>query len=321
MRLPTHLFPTRLLGVGAAVALVSVLLVPVVLAADPMPNTGRVLVSTGGDFTLPAGEQADAVIVINGTATIEGEVNTIVVVDGSATLLGARAETIVAVRSPIELGADSVVVGDVLTVDSLVHQNGNADVQGEVSDLPSRLIGIGVVLAPALLLLWIGFGLALVVAGLLLAGLAARQVRDAEAVITREPVMALACGIVGLIAFPILAVLLIITVVGAPLGVGILLMVWPLVAFIGYLVAGIWIGDWVLRRMAPEPVAERPYKAAIVGLLILAVLGMVPMLAIISAIASLFGFGAVLLLAVRTLRSHHATQPTIPGSMPAPIPS
>jgi hypothetical protein len=320
MRLPIPLFPTRLVGVVAAVALIFMLLVPVVLAADPAAHTGRVLVSTGGDFTLPAGEQADAVIVINGAATIEGEVNTIVVVDGSATLLGARTETIVAVRSPIELGADSVVVGDVLTVDSLVHKTGNADVQGEVSDLPSRLIGIGVVLAPALLLLWIGFGLALVVAGLVLAGLAARQVRDAEAIISREPVMALASGIVGLIAFPILAVLLIISVVGAPLGVGILLMVWPLVAFIGYLVAGIWIGDSVLRRMASGPVAERPYKAAIVGLLILAVLGMVPMLAIISAIASLFGFGAVLLLAIRTLRSHHAAQPTVPGSMPAPTP-
>ena len=159
----------RLFGVAAATVMALLLLAPGVLAADPLPNTGRVLVSTGGDITLPAGEHADAVIVVNGTATILGEANTVVAIDGAANLLGARTGTIIAVRSPIELGPDTIVQGDVMTLDSLVHRTGNADVQGEVKDLASFLIGIGIVLAPALLL-WIGFGLATVVAGLLLAG-------------------------------------------------------------------------------------------------------------------------------------------------------
>jgi uncharacterized protein with beta-barrel porin domain len=78
----------------AAVAAVFLFLLPAALAAEPtdpaLAHTGRVLISTGGDITLPAGDQADAVIVVDGTATIEGTVNTVVVVDGSAILTGAR---------------------------------------------------------------------------------------------------------------------------------------------------------------------------------------------------------------------------------------
>ena len=309
----------RLFGIAAAMVIALLLLAPVVLAANPLPHTGRVLLSAGGDITLPAGEHADAVIVINGTATIMGEANTVVAIDGAATLVGARTESIVAVRSPIEIGPDTVVQGDVMTLDSLVHQTGNAEVTGEVKDLASMLIGIGAVLGPALLLLWIGFGLAGIVAGLFLAGLAARQVREAEALISHEPGRTLVAGIVGLFAVPTVAVVLMITVVGAPLGIGILLMAWPLVGFIGYLVAGIWIGDWVLHQTARDRDGERPYMAAAVGVLILEVLAIVPVLAIVVAIASLFGFGAVLLLALRTLRPRSSSQPTVPGPLPAPL--
>lgn len=309
----------RIVGIAGAVALAFVVLSPVALAAEPLPHTGRVLVSTDGDLTLPTGDHADVVVVLNGTATIHGEVNTIVVVDGALNLFGARTESVFAVRSPVEIGPDAVVQGDVMTLDALVHQTGNAEVQGEVTDMATMLVGIGAVLAPALLLVWVGFGLAMIVAGLLLAGLAARQVRDAEAVISREPVMAFAAGILGLIAFPLVGVVLIATLVGAPLGLAILLGVWPFVAFVGYLVAGIWVGDWILRRTSPERVRERPYLAAVVGLLILGVLGIVPALAILTAFASLFGLGAVILVALRTIRFGHLSQPSITGHLSAPM--
>jgi hypothetical protein len=309
----------RLLGIAAAVLIAFVLLVPAVFAANPLPHTGRVLVSTGGDVTLPADEHADVVVVVNGTATIRGEVNTIVVVNGAADLLGARTENLVAVKSPVELGPGTVVQGDVQQLDSLVHQTGNAQIQGRVTDLAATLIGIGAVLGPALLLMWIGFGLAAIAAGLLLAGLAARQVRAAEGIISREPVLALAAGIVGVFVFPILAILLIATLIGAPLGAGILLGILPLVAFVGYLVAGIWLGEWILRRTSSESIRERPYLAAFIGVFILQALGVVPILSIVTMIASLFGFGALLVLSYRTLRTHTVTQPTVVGPMPAPV--
>jgi hypothetical protein len=311
----------RILAIAGAMLIVLLFLVPAALAAEPMPQTGRVVISTQGDITIPAGEQADVVLVINGTATIAGEVNTVVAVDGAANLTGARVETVIAVRSPVTLGDGAVVQGDVMTLDSLVQQSGDARVLGEISDMQASLIGLGAVLAPALILLWIGFGLAVVVAGLLLAGIAGRQVRAAEGLISHEPGMTLVAGILGLVVFPIAAFLLIVTVVGAPLGVGILIALWPLIAFAGYLVAGIWIGDWVLHRMQPTVVRERPLLAAVIGILVLQALALVPVLGIVAMIASLFGFGAVLLLAWRTLRSRTAPQATVAGTAPAPMAS
>ena len=309
----------RLFGIAATMVVALLVLVPAVLAAGPLPQTGRVLLSAGGDITLPAGEHADAVIVLNGTATILGEANTVVAIDGAANLLGARTESIIAVRSPIEIGPDTVVQGDVMALDSLVHQTGNAEVAGGVKDLASFLFGVGLVLAPALILLWIGFGLAGIAAGVLLAGVAARQVRDAEALIRQEPGQTLVAGIAGLVAIPVVAILLIITVVGAPLGLGILVMGWPLLALVGYLVAGIFIGHWALRQTARDREGERPYLAAAVGVLILEAVALVPVLSLVAAIASLFGFGAVLRLGLRSLRSRPTSQPAVPGPIPAPL--
>jgi hypothetical protein len=311
----------RIVAIAGAMLVVLLLLVPVALAADALPHSGRVLISTQGDVTIPANEQADFVMVVDGTATIAGEVNTIVVVNGTANLTGAQTETIVAISSPVNLGDGTVVLGDVMTVDSLVQQAGTAEVMGQVKDMQASLIALGVVLAPALILVWIGFGLAVIAAGLLLAGIAGRQVRAAEALISREPVLTFATGIVGMVVIPLAAFVLIATLIGAALGVGILIAFWPLVAFVGYLVAGIWIGDWVLQQRRPVVSRERPYLAAVIGLLILQALGLVPVLGIVAGLVSLFGFGAVLLLAWRTLRAGGGTHVAVAGATPAPMTS
>ena len=63
-------------------------------------------------------------------------------------------------------------------------------------------------------------------------------------------------------------------------------------------------------------VRERPYLAAVVGFVVLQVLGIVPFVA---AIASLFGFGAVMLIAWRSFRG---AQPGATDSLPrqSPVP-
>jgi hypothetical protein len=307
----------RLFAVAASMLLAFLVFSPVVFAADPsLPHNGRVLISTGGDVTVPAGEHADAVIVVKGTATIDGEVNTIVVVDGAANLTGARTESVIAVRSPVTIGPGTVVLGDVMKVDSVVTRVGDGAIGGAVRDLAADIAGIGWFVGPAMIMAYAGFALAAIAAGLLLAGLAARQVRAAEALISHQPVQTLVAALAGVFLPIFLVTMLVVTIVGAPLGIGILLGLWPLAAFIGYLVAGIWIGDWVLARTTPGTTRERPYLAAVVGLLILELLGILPF---IPMIATLFGFGAVLLLAWGTFRG--GAMPTAPIRQPAPVPT
>jgi hypothetical protein len=311
----------RLYLVTLSVLLAFLWLTPAALGADPNPitNTGRVLVSTGGAFTMPPGDKADLVLVTNGTATIAGTVDTLVVIDSSATLTGAQAHNIFAIRSPITIGTGTVVTGDVRTLDSTVTQTTGAQVQGTVKDFGVDLAGIGLILAPVFILMWIGFVLAAVVAGLLLAALGAKQVRTAEGFISHEPGHTLLWGIAGIFVPILLAIVMFVTVIGVPIGLGILLGVWPLAAFLGYLVAAIWIGDWVLHRTSPDVVRERPYLASVIGILLLQVLTIVPFF---TAIAGLFGLGAVLLLAWRTFHQGHAGQAVVSHpATPAPMAS
>lgn len=306
----------RILGIAGAMLILLVMLVPVALAADELEPTGRVLFSAGGDVTLPAGEQADTVIVIDGTAIVGGEVDTVVALNGRIEMTGARAETVVAITSTVELGAGTVVQGDVLRLDSTVTPTSGAVIEGQIRDVTSEIAGFGFVFAPVMMLFVVGFALAAIVAGLALAALAARQVRAAETIITREPLLSAAVGIGGLILPMLLVVALMITVVGAPLGFAILVGVWPLAAFVGYLVAAIWIGDWLLVRTAPDTTRERPYLAAVIGVVILQVASVLPFL---PAIATVFGLGAVIVLAWRIFRGHRPETTPVHRAAPAPM--
>jgi len=311
----------RFLAALATLSLLLLVWTPAVLAADPGPaDTGRVLISTGGDVTLPAGEQVDLVLVVGGTASIDGDVNTVVAIDGAVVVTGAQVETIVAVRSPITLAAGSIVLGEVRTLDSTVTRAPDAVVRGAVRDLSLDVAGLGLFIGGAMFLIYVGFAIATITAGLLLAGLASRQVRDAEQVISREPLKAFGAGILGIVATIALIAALLISVIGIPLGIGLLIGLWPLTAFIGYLVAGIWIGEWLLLRLTPATTRRRPYVAAVLGLVVLHLVSVIPL---VGAIASLFGYGAVLVLAWRTIRREPEARAEVRTSigMPAPLAS
>ncbi len=305
----------RLIGIFAATLLVLLVLAPAALAEDVgTQRDGRVLIAIGGDLTLPAGERADAVIVIGGTATINGDVETIVSIDGRAHLDGARTETVVAIGGPVELIGGTVVSGDVLTLGSDVTQATGVRVDGAVRDMWPGIAVMGAILAPALILLFIGFALAAIAAALLLAGLAPRQIRAAGELIRHETALTIGVGLLGLIAPVVLLIALTVTVIGAPLAFGIAFGLWPLAAFLGYLVAGILIGEWILGRTSPGVIRERPYLAAVVGMLALQVISLVPL---VGGIASFLGYGAVLLLAWRILRTGTTAAPLTSQRTPA----
>jgi hypothetical protein len=306
----------RLALVFAMVVLVFGLAAPAVLAAEPSSaRTGPVLMAFNGDVTVSAGEQADAVFVTGGTATVQGQVRSLVVIDGRAILEGARLESVFVTGGSLAIDGTTTVTGDVRTLETAVTVDPAATIGGTVGTLDADLIATGAFIVPALVLFMLGFAVVTLVAGLALAALASRQVRTAEALITRQPGETLVFGIAGLFVIPIVAILAMITVIGAPLGLAILLMVWPAAAFAGYLVAAIWIGDFLLGRRDDAAQAKRPYLAATVGIVVLWIVSFVPF---VGAIASLFGFGAVLLMAWRTFRQPTTTQPAVtpPAAQP-----
>lgn len=286
------------------------------LALDGAPaGEGRVLISIDGDLTVPAGETADAVIVLQGDALIEGVVASVTVVGGTATLRGADVDTLAIIDGRAVLESGTIVSGDVLELNATVEQADGVIVEGAIRALAQDLAGLALFLGMAAIALWVGAVLAMIVAGLALAGLAARQVRATEAIISGQPLKAFLVGLAMVVLPPIVMVLLAVTIVGLPLALSILFMVWPALAFVGYLIGAIWLGDWVLRASGRRR-ADRPYLAAFVGVLLAGVLSFVPL---VGAVISVFGLGAVTVVGWRTLAGTPPSPPVLHGQA-APVP-
>jgi hypothetical protein len=309
----------RMAGLFGAFLLVAAFAAPVIAANGDLPNTGRVLMAFGGDIAVPVGEQADVVFVANGDAVIAGTVNTLTVIEGNATLRGATVETIVIVSGTLALEEGTTVSGNVRSIESTVTQAEGVEIAGDIKGIDAELIALGAFLGPAALLFALGMFLASLVAGLLLAAIGPRQVRAAELVIAAEPLKVFGAGLLGMIVIPILAIVAMVTIVGAPLGIGILLGFLPLLAFVGFLVAGIFIGEELLGTRK-EPAVARPYKGAALGIVLLQVIGLVPIVgSLATAVASTLGLGAILLLGWRTLRGSGTGQTETPQATPAPV--
>jgi hypothetical protein len=298
----------RLFVLLAAVALLLGLAGTVLSADGEFAHTGRVVFVAGGDIEINAAEQADAVIVIGGDASVAGTVNTLLIIDGTATVTGATLEEVVVFNGTVDLDASTIVAGDVSQFGSEINRSEGAEIGGAVKDITGDLAAFGIFIGLAALALWIGFGIATLLLGLLVAGLAARQTRTATALISHEPGKTALVGLLALVIPPILAVLAMATIIGIPAGFGLLVVVWPAVAFIGYIVAAIWLGEWLLGRRDGAVRAERPYGAATIGLLVAFVIGLVPL---VTAILSILGLGAVVLAAWRTLRGGGAVEPVM----------
>jgi hypothetical protein len=157
----------------------------------------------------------------------------------------------------------------------------------------------------AFALFYVAFAISALMAGVVLAGLAGRQVRAAGDLIIKEPLMAVVAGFVGLIALVTVGILAIVTVVGIPFAIGLLGLVLPGLFVIGYIVTGIWFGELILAQSSPG-VRERPYLAAVVGLAIMGLVGWVPF---VGGLISFVGFGAVMLLSWRVLRGARGAAP------------
>lgn len=307
----------RLFAIAASLAALLILLAaPAALAAEPTTTTGSFVLSAHGSVDIPADRQIETLVVLDGTADIAGEVRTLVVAGGTARLDGATVRTLIVVDGSAELIGGTVVRGDVYTLDATVVQAAGTEVGGTVRGLEGDLGAFAIAMIPIVIVLFVGFALAALVVGLLVAAFGARQVRTVEALIERQPGQVLVAGIVGTIALPALAFLLMVTVVGAPVGFGLLFVALPALAFLGWLVAAIWVGDWLLGRMRGTREAGRPYLASVLGIIVLSIAGVLPF---VTAIATLFGFGGVVLAGWRVLRPE--TPPAAPAGAPLPEPT
>ena len=297
--------------VGAWVAVVQI--VPAVPrdqadAREPVAAADRgALVRVGGDVVVDRGGRYDSVVAVGGDARVAGAAEHVVVIGGLAELDGARVGDLVVVNGRAVLRDRAAVTGDIDLVGSTIERDPSVTVGGEVrTRRPWHVFGFWItgVLLP------LGVLLALVLAGLAVAALIPGGVRRAEAALTRSPGKTVLAALLLWIVVPAVVVLSFVAVVTIPAGIGVLVFVLPALAFFGYVIVGIRIGEAligrVLRRAEPAP----PYLAPLVGIPLLALLGRLPYFGgLITVVSAIVGGGAILLAVWRALRGDRAEPP------------
>jgi hypothetical protein len=274
-------------------------------------ETGSVLVGLQNDVELPAGSEANAVIVIDGRALIEGAASGVIAFDSDVVITGPEAsvDSIFTAGGTLTI-ENGATVEDVVYADTEVTIGTTAVVDPEkVRDLQTDLAGALAFIAAAILVvmffIWIGAGLALLFSALLVVAFGTSQVRRAAFNIGNDILKVLVVGLLMMILPWVVIVLLAITIVGIPLAMG-LAALWAFAAFLGYITVGLWIGERILKR---SRTASRPYGAAFLGVLILMLLSWVPL---VTPVALWFGLGAVSLAGWRVLRGG-GVPPVPPG--------
>ena len=253
-------------------------------AADGADDDRVVLL---GPVLVEREETAGDIVVLDGDVTIRGAVSgDVVVVDGDITIRGTVAGDVVAISGLTTLGRRGRVGGDLVYGDERPVQAPGSRVAGEV-----KKFDVGDVSVIGAIAIWVALTASLLLLGLILLLLAPRAA-DAVARTGREkPGIA---GLIGLVAFfllPVIAFGALVSVIGLPLGIVLLLLIIPLYA-IGYCAAGLVVGRLILKRAT--------LLAFVVGILILQALALIPIAGgIVGFVATCLGLGTLLLAIVR----------------------
>jgi hypothetical protein len=290
-------------------AVVSAQLVAVLLlAARPARAAGPVLLKgdhivvlgAGGDTQLPPDEQASVIVVLGGRAHLRGVVETLLVLGGDAVLDGASVRDLTVMGGRAELRHRTVVSGNVLLVGSELERDPEVQVIGTITrDTMPRWGSF-----PFGLLFALSASLAVLLAGLALLGLAPGPVDRAVALLGERSGATLIAGALVWIGGPVVGVVCMFSLIGLPVGIGLLVFVLPALAFVGYLVAGHATGLRVLALLHVHEPERSGAMAMVLGLVTLMMLGALPVVgAFLGLLAAFLGSGAIARRAGAALRA------------------
>ncbi len=284
---------------------ITLLMFPGVALAQGSGSTDDLLLRVNGPVTVNATEEVGTVVVISDNAVINGIVRQdLIVINGDATVTGTIEGSVTIYRGTLDLRGASRVAGDVNLVNSTLTRATGTTVEGAVNH--SSFDWSAWEFFAFSVYLWIAGTIAIVVAGLVFAAVGGRQLTGAGNLISRKPGATILSAVIAGIGVPLLAVLAFATVLGIPLGLGLLLFLIPALWFFGYLVAGTKLGAAILRQEA----SNHPYLASVVGLVLLQAIGLIPFLGgAVGLVAGILGVGALVLLAWHAWRGPEKGEP------------
>jgi hypothetical protein len=268
------------------------------------------VVITGG-AVVPAGQTAHDVVVLDGTVRIAGRATgDVISVAGPVRVSGRVDGDLIAVSDRAFLAPTARVGGDLRYGDEQPVLARGATVAGEISneDWADAASGWGWV---SFIGWWLAVSVSTLIVGALLVSLAPAALYAAERAVRERLGPTVAWGVAIAVGVPVLAVLALITLVGIPFGVALLLAAVP-VLLVAYATSAWLVGRRVLRNRSTSP-----WVALLTGWGILRVLALIPVVgALVGLAATVVGLGA---LAVALWRARRPGDPAAPtAGRPAP---
>jgi uncharacterized RDD family membrane protein YckC len=311
------------------------------------------VVSIGHDSTLAAGEHAESVVSIFGSSSSAGDVVTVVSIFGDTKVTGSVEDAAVAIFGTtaidgkvdgdavavfgnVELGPHAEIGGDVVSVLGTVRRDPAAIVHGGVQNIFTGdfgsltglrtwithclLYGRPLGLVPGIGWAW-GLALGFLAFYVCLALLCRPAIDRCVQTFERQPGQTLLAAIVAMLLWPVLLVLLCVTVIGIAAVPFVMAAIVCAVLF-GKAVMLAWIGGRITGPAGLK--GGHPALAVLVGGAVVLALYVVPVLGfLVYHLLGILGFGAVVYTLILAGRARQASkaEPTAPAAPAAPAAS
>ena len=277
--------------------------------ADGAAYEDDLLIRINGPLNFTSDQTAGTVVVVSDDAVIDGRVmDALVVIDGKVILGGTVEGDVFVASGEISLLESARIDGDLNLYDSNMTRAAGSVIEGTTHERSAFTWSTWDSLALSAFL-WAAMTVFSVVVALLFAAVGSRQLVTSAGFITERTGQTVLAAVLGGLIIPIVAVLAILTIFGMPVGLAILLLLMPLMAGLGYIVTGTRIGLWIVERDRDPATIEHPYLAAVLGVVLLHVVGLIPFVGgMIQFFAAVLGAGALTLLAWNAWRSRGSAE-------------
>jgi len=303
--------PLSTLGsiVGAAIVLVALGAGPAAAQEDTASADRDQIVLTG-ELLIAAKDTVDAAVILDGPARVDGTVQeTLVVLNGDAEISGTVQQDVVVLNGEVVVRSGAEIGGDLVTQSTPEVEEG-ATIRGERSNVITRFDldiadGFG-----GRIWWWLAYSASVLILGLLLLAFAPGLFPAVREAATNGIGSSIGWGFGLFFLLPIGSVLLLITLVGIPLGIFTLLAL-AFLYTLGYVVAVIGLGSRLLRT------TQSRFVAFLGGWVVLRLLALIPFVGgWLWFLGSVWGLG---LLAVAIRRGHAGETAAPPQPLP-PMP-
>jgi hypothetical protein len=266
-----------------------------------------------GTVRIPRGEHADRILIADGRVEIAGHVDGVVLALDAPVHIARTAVidgNVISLSKRVTVAPGATLNHDLIYADEKPVVPRGARVYGDVRRVDAGDVSLPLGAFVVHLAIWLAFTLSSLVLGLALVWLAPRAVEATFGTARERAGPAIAWGLGLFLGLPVAATAAVLTLVGIPLGLLVLLALLPLYA-LGYVVTAYVLG----RALVP---ARGGIAAFLAGWAILRVVAFIPGLGLLAWIgATVFGLGTLTVALWRARGSSTPSREPDPAATPA----